>query len=585
MSQQPTDAVAPPPLPRVVSAIALMLTFGFMLAIGAIVAIRWVPGNNTDSNALWFLIGVLSCIEMTIVCFCFGSSLGSWTKNPRVFPPLPGPVPVPVPDVPKQGPIPLPPPPLLPGLPLPRPVTPQPPAPSKPSEPPPAVKPTPPVGDVTGIGHSTNPGTASIRSDVAPDGRVASIRYCNPGAQYPSAEAAAFGQLGYGMIGGGHKIARFPHPVNGAASNMELLSRAYTGMTVAAAGDKWTGGNGHGIPGYPDDMMLTKDMVADPKAAIAIMTAIAAREAGRPGTLTDQQWSQAHDMFLAGSADAWLAGGGATKPGNAPVTQITSSAPIYATWATDMDAGKIKAIQSALSAKGFDPGDIDGEYGDDTASAVSAFQQANGLTVDGEVGPETAAALGVDLSSPVSPTQPSQPQTSGAFAGAPPWFVWALHEIGTKEDPDNTGPAIQRYIDLAHAGAQHDPWCAIFANAALEANGIKGTRSASSQSFRSSDDFVKLSGPSLGAISVFWRGSESSGLGHVGFYRGEAGDRLWILGGNEGDMVQIEAFPRSSSSFGLIGYWWPKSVALPAIGAIQMPSGSPTSVKTEPKVT
>jgi uncharacterized protein (TIGR02594 family) len=252
-----------------------------------------------------------------------------------------------------------------------------------------------------------------------------------------------------------------------------------------------------------------------------------------------------------------------------------------------LDADKVKAIQSALQARGFSPGDVDGEYGDNTASAVSAFQQASNLTVDGEVGPETAKALGVDLTAKSPPTTPTQP-TPGAFPGAPPWFTWAMHEVGTKEDPDNTGPAVQRYIDLAHAGAQHDPWCAIFANAALEANGIKGTRSASSQSFRSSPDFVELAGPALGALAVFWRGSESSGLGHVGFYRGEAGSRLWILGGNEGDMVQVEAFPRSSSSFGLIGYWWPASVPLPKIGAVLMPSGTASSIKSEgdvPKVT
>jgi hypothetical protein len=79
-----------------------------------------------------------------------------------------------------------------------------------------------------GIGPSTNDSTATHRADVsglAP----ASFRYNNPGAQYPSTEAARFGQTGYGIIGGGHKIARFPSPVNGAAANFDLLYRNYTG--------------------------------------------------------------------------------------------------------------------------------------------------------------------------------------------------------------------------------------------------------------------------------------------------------------------------------------------------------------------
>lgn len=161
----------------------------------------------------------------------------------------------------------------------------------------------------------------------------------------------------------------------------------------------------------------------------------------------------------------------------------------------------------------------------------------------------------------------------------PPWFNWALHELGTREEPENKGPAIRRYVSIAHCGAEGEAWCAIFANAALEANGIRGTRSASSQSFRNDPNFVHLGGPALGALAVFFRGGRNSGIGHVGFYRGELGSRLYILGGNEGDMVQIEALPKSSGSFGLIGYWWPKSVALPQVKPIIMPAGTPAHIK------
>lgn len=181
-----------------------------------------------------------------------------------------------------------------------------------------------------------------------------------------------------------------------------------------------------------------------------------------------------------------------------------------------------------------------------------------------------------------APLPKPAPVPAGPFSDAPAWFKWALHEVGTKEEPENRGQAIQRYIDLSHSGAQGDPWCAILANAALESSGVRGTRSPSSQSFRSDPNFVQLSGPALGAIAVFWRGTKDSGLGHVGFYRGEDASRVWALGGNEDDMVQIEALPKSSSSFGLIGYWWPKSVALPTIGPIAMPTGSPVSIKTDP---
>jgi uncharacterized protein (TIGR02594 family) len=181
---------------------------------------------------------------------------------------------------------------------------------------------------------------------------------------------------------------------------------------------------------------------------------------------------------------------------------------------------------------------------------------------------------------PIPVPIPPAPVIAGPFGTAPAWFQWALHEIGFHETGNNGG--IERYISLAHTGSVGDPWCAIFANAALEASGIAGTRSASSQSFRSNPGFIQLSGPALGAITVYWRGTQSSGLGHVGFYRGENASSIWTLGGNENDMVQIEALTKSSGSFGLIGYWWPKSVPLPVVGPVLMPVGSATSVQVPP---
>jgi hypothetical protein len=305
--------------------------------------------------------------------------------------------------------------------------------------------------------------------------------------------------------------------------------------------------NGHGIPGNDDNVVLTKEMIANPAQAIPIMQAIAARESGKSNTLTDEQWSEAHSMFLAGSADLWLGkaveqsvkrptgadivalahkhigeayvnvlvpkndpnwkgpwdcaefaswlvyqvagaiygctndsanpanadaytgawqadakakgrmvsvaeaaatpgafllryppapgemghiavsdghGGTIEAKGKAygviadkvsgrrwdtgvlvPSIDYTEGAAqavipptsIYAIGQPNMSAAKVKEIQSALVAAGFSPIEIDGEYGQNTALAVVAFQQARGLTPDGEVGPDTSKALGIVL--------------------------------------------------------------------------------------------------------------------------------------------------------------------------------------------
>lgn len=128
-------------------------------------------------------------------------------------------------------------------------------------------------------------------------GTPASIRYNNPGAQYPSAEAGRYGQTGYGIIGGGHKIASFPDPVSGAAANFDLLNRNYTGMSIGEAGRKWTGSYGFGIPGYNPRDILSKGMLDNPDTAIPIMKAIARREAGQESPLTDAQWLSAWRKF------------------------------------------------------------------------------------------------------------------------------------------------------------------------------------------------------------------------------------------------------------------------------------------------
>lgn len=54
---------------------------------------------------------------------------------------------------------------------------------------------------------------------------------------------------------------------------------------------------------------------------------------------------------------------------------------------------QVKTLQYLLTMHGYDCGEVDGVFGAKTASAVKAFQQAKGLTVDGIVGAKTWAAL------------------------------------------------------------------------------------------------------------------------------------------------------------------------------------------------
>jgi uncharacterized protein (TIGR02594 family) len=215
-----------------------------------------------------------------------------------------------------------------------------------------------------------------------------------------------------------------------------------------------------------------------------------------------------------------------------------------------------------------------------TATLSADFQKALDDTA-ALLGPAADAVLDDPQSAPPAISKPDQstnrPVPPVNVQGAPDWYKLALNEIGTREEGDNSGAAIARYRQLAQCGQDGDPWCAIFANAMFASckPPITGTRSASSQSFRSDKNFVKLSGPALGAVVVFWRVSPDSGKGHVGFYRGETAESIYVLGGNEDNMVQIEPMTKRQ----LIGYWWPASVNLPAVGKITVPPGTPHQTK------
>lgn len=168
----------------------------------------------------------------------------------------------------------------------------------------------------------------------------------------------------------------------------------------------------------------------------------------------------------------------------------------------------------------------------------------------------------------------------------PIWMGWAINEAhdGIVEEPnkDNRGPVIRRYIELAKCGREGDPYCAVAINAALEFNKIVGTQSAAARSFEWDEkNFVKLKGPAYGAITVFWRGSHKSGTGHVGFYVGETENHVYTLGANQHDDFNESPFPKNGQSFGLVGYYWPKSVALPTIKKIKL-SGNGKPIADQP---
>lgn len=122
------------------------------------------------------------------------------------------------------------------------------------------------------------------------------------------------------------------------------------------------------------------------------------------------------------------------------------------------------------------------------------------------------------------------------------------------------GPGSNPRIVLYHAstagGAASDgvPWCSSFANFCVTEAGLEGTDSKWAMSWHDKGWGEDVTGaPREGDLAVFRRraGGPTGTVqgGHVGFYVGEACDRLAILGGNQSNRVRISRYP----SGGMLG--------------------------------
>lgn len=145
------------------------------------------------------------------------------------------------------------------------------------------------------------------------------------------------------------------------------------------------------------------------------------------------------------------------------------------------------------------------------------------------------------------------------------WMTEARSLIGTREVPGGANnPVIMawgnrlgaRVLGIAYA-ADSVPWCGLFSAHCVTQAGLKPPAiSIRAKAWASWGEAVSLlhARPPHGAVAVFGR----DGGGHVGFVDSVNSDgSLNILGGNQGDAVNVKRFPRSR----LIALRWPAGVA------------------------
>ena len=83
-----------------------------------------------------------------------------------------------------------------------------------------------------------------------------------------------------------------------------------------------------------------------------------------------------------------------TLPAASQVDKSAAIRQLNMTGMPDLGRNKVRQVQDALEAKGFDPGPIDGIAGPRTKAAIRKFQNRFGMKASGEIDNQTLFALG-----------------------------------------------------------------------------------------------------------------------------------------------------------------------------------------------
>jgi uncharacterized protein (TIGR02594 family) len=136
----------------------------------------------------------------------------------------------------------------------------------------------------------------------------------------------------------------------------------------------------------------------------------------------------------------------------------------------------------------------------------------------------------------------------------PLWLKNARELVGLKEIVGSRHEAkvLEFFKEAGHPEIHDDEtaWCAAFANAMVRRAGYAGTGSLAARSFLTWGTPLQV--PQLGCIVVYKRGN-SNWLGHVNFFTRKVGNRIYGIGGNQGNSVSETTMLESD----VLGYRWP----------------------------
>jgi uncharacterized protein (TIGR02594 family) len=123
----------------------------------------------------------------------------------------------------------------------------------------------------------------------------------------------------------------------------------------------------------------------------------------------------------------------------------------------------------------------------------------------------------------------------------------ASTQYGIKEikgEQDN--PEVLKYFKGlgfdASAFKDETAWCSAFVNWIMKESGLEYSKKLNARSWINMG--CEPEKPEYGDIVVFWRESKDSWKGHVALYVNHDDDYIYVLGGNQGNMVCTKPYPK-----------------------------------------
>ena len=167
---------------------------------------------------------------------------------------------------------------------------------------------------------------------------------------------------------------------------------------------------------------------------------------------------------------------------------------------------EVVQIQTVLKEKGYYSGNTDGIFGEQTRSAVIAFQNDHGLSADGIAGEKTLAALGIGKGSSSSESSASNQTAYGAYSASEVALLARIISAESRGEPYEGQVAVGAVIlnRIAHPNFPNTLSGVIYQPGAFSCLTDGGVNAAVADSaYRAARDAIDGMDPSGGAVYYY----------------------------------------------------------------------------------